>query len=340
MRVSTLCYTRLAQAPFHLGVSEVVPGTEKPVVAWEARPNEHRQGNYMELKQPTVRFGRTAGRSASGSSVRRQPGSPSRKNRQWSAVTWPVSIALFAIPLALALLTLALPRFAAPAATEVRVVDRFTGEDISEAEIVLDDGVLTTGADGATTVQLKADSTAIRIQAPGYEAVSTTLARGGPAEWQVALRPTTLQGTLSDAASAEGIAGASVALVTPDGAELLTTTDAEGRYVFDAVPEGAVVRFASTDHGVVEEDVGQRTAIDVTMQPTFVSGVVTDAAGQPLAGARVIATNGNAESVTDGEGAFRLTSGGEVTEVVVSAPGFAQETVAVDQNRQDRKSVV
>jgi hypothetical protein len=234
----------------------------------------------------------------------------------------------------LALVTMALPRFAAPTATEVRVVDRFSGVEISGAEIVLEDGILTTGADGTATVEFSAENTSMQIQAPGYEALSTTLARGGPAEWQVALRPTTLRGTLTDVDSAEGIPGATVALVAPDGAELLTTTDAEGRYVLDGVPEGAVVRFASTDHGVVEEAVGQRTAIDVTMQSTLVTGVVTDAVGQPVAGARVAAANGSAESVTDVDGAFRLSGGNEVSEVLVSAPGFAQQTVAVDQSRQ------
>jgi hypothetical protein len=229
---------------------------------------------------------------------------------------------------------MALPRFAVPTATEVRVVDRFSGVEISGVEIVLEDGILTTGADGTATVEHSAENTSMQIQAPGYEALSTTLARGGPAEWQVALRPTILRGTLTDVDSAEGIPGATVALVAPDGAELLTTTDGEGRYVFDGVPEGAVVRFASTDHGVVEEAVGQRTAIDVTMQSTLVTGVVTDAVGQPIAGARVAAANGSAESVTDADGAFRLTGGNEVSEVLISAPGFAQETVAVDQSRQ------
>ena len=244
-----------------------------------------------------------------------------------------MSIGLFAIPLGLVLLTMTVPRFSAPADVDVRVVDRYTGQPISGAEIVLDNGVLPAGEDGSATVQPADARTAVTIQAPGYEAVATTLARGGPSEWQVALRPTTLQGTLSDAASAEGIAGATVSLVAPDGAELLTTTDAEGRYIFDSVPEGAVVRFASTDHGVAEEAVGQRSAIDLAMHNTVVSGAVTDAVGQPIAGARVVAANGSAETATDADGAFRLTGGRDVGEVVVSAPGFAQQTLPVGEGR-------
>ncbi len=241
---------------------------------------------------------------------------------------------MFAIPLALALLTVAMPRFSAPSEVAIRVVDRYSGEPVAGAEISLDNAVLVVGADGSAAAPTREESTALTIRAPGYEAVTTTLSRGGPAEWQVALRPTTLQGTLSDAANAQGIAGATVAIVAPDGAELLTTTDAEGKYVFDAVPEGAVVRFASTDHGVVEEAVGQRTAIDVSLTSTVVTGRVTDAVGQPLAGARIVASNGSAETATDAQGAFRLTGGTDVGEVVVSAPGFAQQTVAVGANRE------
>ena len=288
----------------------------------------------MQLRQPTVRFGRAASRASPQSAVGRRIESSGRSARQWRALTWPVSISLFAVPLVLALVTMAMPRFAAPAEIDVRIVDRYTGQHIPSAEIILGDGLLTAAEDGSATVPLAAENTTVTVQAVGYESVSTTLVRGGSAEWQVALRPTVLSGTLSDGSSLQGIAGASVALVAPDGRETLTTTDGEGRYIFESVPEGAVVRFVSTDHGAIEEAVGQRTAIDVTLQPTFVTGTVADAVGQPIAGARVAAANGGAETVTDADGAFRLSGGADIREVVVSAPGFAQQTMPVDQSRQ------
>ena len=81
----------------------------------------------------------------------------------------------------------------------------------------------------------------------------------------------------------------------------------EGRYAFDAVPDGAVVRFSSADYGVAEETVGQRTEIDLSMRASFVTGLVTDAKGAPIAGARVAAANGSVESLTCADGTFRLT---------------------------------
>jgi hypothetical protein len=249
-------------------------------------------------------------------------------------LSWPVSILLFTIPLALALITVMMPRFAAPPQVVVNVTDRYTGEPLSGAEIALADGVLDAGKDGSIVVEAPRDSTALTIRSPGYEAVTTTLERDGPSPWQVALRPTVLSGRVIDAASSAGIAGADIALIAPDGTEKVTTTDPEGRYSFDAVPDGAVVRFSSADYGVAEQTVGRRTEIDLSLRASFVAGQVTDATGAAIAGARVAAADGSAESLTSADGTFRLTGGADVTEVVVSAPGFADQVVLVDDSRQ------
>ncbi|MGH2616388.1 MAG: putative glycoside hydrolase [Thermomicrobiales bacterium] len=288
----------------------------------------------MQSRQPTVRFGRTAARPASGSFFGARQTIPAREGRQWNRLTWPVSISLFAIPVALALATLMLPRFAAAPDVMVRVTDRYTGNPIPGAEIVLADDVRAAGDDGSVVVETPQQTTALTIQSPGYEAVTTTLTRDGPSEWQVALRPTVLRGTVTDAENSAGIEGASIALVAPDGTEQVTTTDREGRYAFDAVPDGAVVRFSSADYGVAEETVGQRTEIDLAVQASFVAGQVTDATGAPIAGARVAAANGSAESLTAADGTFRLTGGTDITEVAVSAPGFAGQILPVDDSRQ------
>jgi hypothetical protein len=139
---------------------------------------------------------------------------------------------------------------------------------------------------------------------------------------------------LADAETSTGIAGAEVAVIAPDGTELVTTTDAEGRYAFDSVPQDATVRFSSVDHGRAEESVAERTEINLTMRPSFVSGLVTDAKGAPIAGARVAAANGTAESSTGEDGTFRLTGGADVAEVLVSAPGYAEQVLPVDASRK------
>ena len=248
-------------------------------------------------------------------------------------MSWPVSIALFAVPLVLALFTFAMPRLSASPEIAIRVTDRYTGQQISGAMLVVDDEAMSTGSDGTVTVGLPNDHTTVTIQASGYEAITTTLSRGGSPDWQVALRPTVLRGRLADAETSAGIAHAAVAVIAPDGTEQLTTTDADGRYGFDSVPEGASVRITSADYGATEEPVAERTEINLTMRPSFVSGLVTDAAGTPIAGARVAAVNGSAESSTGADGAFRLTGGTDVAQVLISAPGYADKTLAVDASR-------
>jgi hypothetical protein len=257
-----------------------------------------------------------------------------KSNRQWSQVSWPVSILVFAVPLVLAMFTFLLPRLSASPEVAVGVTDRYTGQQISGALLTSDQGAVNTGPDGTARIELPNDRSEITIQAPGYEAISTTLSRDGSTHWQVALRPNVLGGRLVDDETSVGIAAATVVLIAPDKTEQTTTTDADGRYLFNSVPEGATIRFSSDDYGISEEPVGERTEINLTMRPSFVTGIVTEATGTPIAGARVTAANDSAEGVTGADGTFRLTGGTDVTEVLVSAPGYADKTLAVDSSRE------
>jgi hypothetical protein len=265
-----------------------------------------------------------------------RPSFPARaaNERRWGGLSWTLSLSLFALPVALALLTLFAPRFAASPQVTIRVADRYTGHEIAGAEIVLDDFAQTTSRDGSLLVQLPAERTSLTVRAPGYETVVTTLTQDVPPDWQVALRPNTLRGTVTDADSSVAIPGAAVTISTAAGVVREAITDADGRFLVEEVPDEATVKVASADHGVFEESVGRRTEIDVTMRPSFVTGEVRDAAGAPVAGARVAATNGTAETFTGPDGAFRLSGGTDVAEVAVSAPGFADHYVAVDDSRR------
>jgi hypothetical protein len=256
-----------------------------------------------------------------------------KSDRLLRRVSWPLSIALFAVPVALVLFTFTMSKLWASPEIAIRVADRYTGQDISGATIVIGENTLTTGPDGAATVELRTDSSPATIQAPGYEAITTTLSRGGSTDWQVALRPSVLRGRLADAETSAGIGGAEVAVIAPDGTEQKTATDPDGQYAFDFVPEGATVRFTSSDHGMAQELVGERTELNLNMRPSFVSGQVTDATGAPIPGARVAAYNGSAEGYSGPDGTFRLTGGTDVTEVVISAPGFANQTLDVNASR-------
>jgi hypothetical protein len=256
-----------------------------------------------------------------------------KNNRQWSQVSWPVSILVFVVPVVLVLFTFLMPRLSARPEVAVRVTDRYTGQQIPGATLTLDQGAVSTGPDGTARIELSNDSAALTIEAPGYEAIASTLTRGGSPDWEVALRPNVLRGRLIDADTSAGIAAAKVVMIAPDSTEQATNTDEDGRYLFKSVPKDATIRFSSADHGIAEEPVGQRTEINVTMRPSFVSGIVTEATGAPIAGARVAVANGSAETVTGADGTFRLSGGTDVAEVLISAPGYANQTLAVDSSR-------
>jgi hypothetical protein len=288
----------------------------------------------MQSRLSPVRFGRAADRLQGGSPSLHHRTAQLKRNGLWSRVSWPVSISLFAVPVALALLTFFMPRLSASPEVAVRVTDRYTGHQISGATLTFDEGEVSTESDGTVTIELPTASSAVTIQAPGYEAITTTLSRGGPPDWQVALRPNVLRGRLVDAESSAGIAGAAVVVIGPDDTQLSTSTDADGRFAFNSVPEDATIRFSSSDHGVAEEPVDERTEINLTMRPSYVSGIVTDATGAPIAGARIAAANGSAESGTGADGTFRLTGGTDVAEVLISAPGYADKNLTVDPSRK------
>ena len=287
----------------------------------------------MQSRLSPVRFGRAASRTQGGSPRRTVRPDPLKNNRQWNQVSWPVSILVFVVPVVLALFTFLMPRLSVSPEVAVRVTDRYTGQQIPGATLTLDQGAVSTGPDGTARIELSNDSAALTIEAPGYEAIASTLTRGGSPDWEVALRPNVLRGRLIDAETSAGIAAAKVVMIAPDSTEQATTTDEDGRYLFKSVPKDATIRFSSADHGIAEEPVGQRTEINVTMRPSFVSGIVTEATGAPIAGARVAVANGSAETVTGADGTFRLSGGTDVAEVLISAPGYANQTLAVDSSR-------
>lgn len=283
----------------------------------------------MPTETSTARFGRAAPRIAP--TTRRRPlRGPSRP---WQALSWPVSLTLFLVPLALALVTFLAPRVMATPEVRLSVTDRYSGQALAGAQITTDDGSFATGPDGLAQIQLTRPSLSLLISHPGYEALAMTLVEGGPATWGVALRPMTLSGTITDETSKAGIEGATVSLIAPDGVEQQTATGADGHFAFDGVPEGATLRVSSPDYGVSESSVGQTTQFSLAMRPSFVAGQVVDGSGAPVAGARIAAVNGSAETLTAEDGTFDLTGGSDVQEVRVSAAGFASQTLPVDASR-------
>lgn len=287
----------------------------------------------MASRSSTVRFGRGSG---TPQAAPKRPGQKpaSSGGRPLSRLSWPLSLAFFLVPLLLLGATLLRSQFAGPPQVRLVVTDRYTGQAIPEVTVLADGAPVANTPEGIAPVPVTADSVALEVSAPGYEGVRTTLSRGGPNEWQIGLRPNVLSGKLTDSGTTAGIAGADVIVVAPNGSQLQATTNADGVFTFDGVPEGATLRVSSADYGTSEVPIEQKTTIEMAMAPTVVTGKVLDVAGQPVPDARIAATNGTAEAVSGPDGSFRLVGGTDVQEVSVAAAGFTSQTLPVDASRQ------
>lgn len=287
----------------------------------------------MASRSSTVRFGRGSGKPQA---VPKRPGQTpsSAGKRPFTRLSWPLSIAIFLVPLVLLGATLMRAQFAGTPQVQLVVADRYTGQPISGVTVLADGAPLETTAEGVAPVPLTTEAVAVEVAAPGYEGVRTTLSRGGPSEWQIGLRPNVLNGKLTDSGTSAGIAGADVRVVTPDGRELQATTNPDGTFAFNGVPEGGVLRVYSEDYGSSEVPIEQKTSVEMAMAPTVVTGTVLDVTGQPVPDARVTATNGTAETGTGPDGVFRLVGGTDIQEISVAAAGFTSQTLPVDTSRQ------
>ena len=205
----------------------------------------------MQSRPSPVRFGRAAGRTQGGSPHRNYRTDPLKSNRQWSQVSWPVSILALCRAAGAGVVHLSYaqvvgePRSRRPC---YRSLHRTA--DFGSLRSTSDQGAVSTGPDGTARIELPNDSSAVTIQAPGYEAITTTLSRNGSAHWQVALRPNVLRGRLVDEKPRPESQPPRSYVIAPDKTEQTTTTDADGRYLFDSVPEGATIRFSSADYGI------------------------------------------------------------------------------------------
>ena len=109
------------------------------------------------------------------------------------------------------------------------------------------------------------------------------------------------------------LAGASVR-AEPGGH--LTSTGADGRYSFAALPVGvytvsaSLAGFTSHEEEGVSVDEGATTSIDFVLAEDLttgtISGLVTSASGLPLSGAEIETTTGWHVAITDEDGRFRL----------------------------------
>ncbi|MEN9934743.1 MAG: hypothetical protein RLZZ387_1322 [Chloroflexota bacterium] len=209
------------------------------------------------------------------------------------------------------------------------VTDSYSSQPLAGALVQVTDTLsATTGADGRYTLTGLPESFSVTVTAPDYETFSQSVSRSTALD--VAVRPNILAGRITDRFSGSPVAGATVA-----SGDASVTTDAEGRYRLEGVPEQATITVSSEGYAELTQPVDRTTSLDAALRPDVLKGTLVDASTkQPIANATVIATTNLTSSDVahvridnSSDGGFTLEGIPEQGFVQVIAPGYRKAVV-------------
>ncbi len=211
------------------------------------------------------------------------------------------------------------------------VTDAYTGAPLSGVTVAIGDQTLTTDEQGRFQTERWRPEDTLALQAPTYEPLNLPLAdQPGVGQSGVltvtittALRPNVLSGVVTDLYTGQPISGAQVRLEGNEATQAVTNSS--GAYTLTGVPESFTVTVSAPDYAPVTETIARATALDVSLRPNTLSGVVTNVyTGRPVAGAKV--TLGELSATTGVDGSYLLREIPERGEITVEAEGFAAVT--------------
>jgi len=197
----------------------------------------------------------------------------------------------------------------APRALTGHVLDAFTGHPVAGAQVQAAGATTTSGTDGAFDLGLVPPGTALQAGAPGY--APATLDSGSTASLDVPLRPTTLQGRVTDAATGKPLAGVIVRLDRPtagpppaltpalppspltpapglptpfaDSTMILAVTGADGTYRMADVPANGHLTFKLPGYKLTHVQVGRTATQDLALAPFVVKALYLTASAATYA---------------------------------------------------------
>ncbi len=243
--------------------------------------------------------------------------------RRWSGARWSYSLIL-PVALLLVLVTLA---FAEPrkALLELQVTSNVSGEAIPGAAVAIGNTAYIADEDGEIVVERPERGTSLSAASEGYEPLVTKIASTQQGSVTLQLKPSIVQGVLRDRESGEAIGEADVALLDASGNVVAETrTDSSGSYLFKDLPANSLLRIYAEEYGVIEEQVWQRSVVNLDLERSVYRGKVLDDTGAPLQGTLVQSGDNRVVTGTDGE--FTLEGVGQGAEVRITAAGFRSMT--------------
>lgn len=247
--------------------------------------------------------------------------------RPFTWMSWKFSLLL---PLALvALLATLIFRGAAGEETlQMTVQDDLTGQPVPGALVEI--GGQTWTANDAGVIELPAPEgrTDFTVSAADYGSVSGSMSDRSALQQTLQLRQTTVRGSVTDSASGQPLAGVAVSMLDDSGKPLNTTqTDTDGGFTLPNGLAGARIQVDAGDRGAAEGRVEENMTVALAVEQTRAAGRVLTADGKPLQGALVL--SGEEETISKGDGTYRLENVGEGSEVQITAAGFGTVTSKV-----------
>jgi hypothetical protein len=264
----------------------------------------------------------------------RSPSYVMRRRRRWSGISWWFSL-FFLIPIAFFGLASmgglpGLPSVGGSSDGRIHltVKDAYTGKSLRGAVVTVGSTQLNADKKGRVKFDPPVTVQTLTVEAPNHEIMVGQVTDQTSRKQTVKLRPTVLAGSLLDLESGLPIPGAIVSTESiPSTGDPLTITDQNGQYRLENVPNQSKLYIDAGIYGVYEEDIAERTQIDVTLKKSVARGTVTDEAGHGLAGATVRA--GRNQDLTAQDGSFQLDGAPPGNEITVSASGFEDAVIAV-----------
>jgi hypothetical protein len=216
------------------------------------------------------------------------------------------------------------------------IKDAFTDAPIQGAVVMAGDNLrATTDASGRYDLSGVDEAVTLMVTAAEHEQRRVDVRH--ETEKNIALRPTTLTGEVTDEATNKPIAGVTIVL-----GEGNTTTDAHGRFTFKNIPPDGELVFTHEGYEEIRMPLTRATTLDVVMRRNVVEGVVRDATGSAvLSGTVVIATDNASGTVvasvrTDNDGRFRLQNVPDGATIKALRPGYRRgETRVADGALKD-----
>lgn len=209
------------------------------------------------------------------------------------------------------------------------ITDLYTGAPVAGALVQASDLIsATTDAGGRYTLTDVPETFRVTVIAEGYAPAIGDVARA--TSFDTAIRPDTLRGTVTDGYTGRPIAGASVTL-----GDLQTTTDSNGQYVLQDIPEKGTITISVKGYARLDQPVERLTTLDAALRPDTLNGILIDAQSkQPIRNATVIATvNLQSSDVAmvridnSQDGSFTLEGIPEQGYLQVLAPGYRKAVI-------------